>query len=100
MPVRLETRSMLLGWTAVPPTARSMLMAVPVVVMPDRADVARVGLEEEPGYGVDARRRRAADRTRRGSGRVRHRPLPLVYGPATGAGIVVFRHEPRIVQQT
>jgi hypothetical protein len=75
-------------------------MAIPVVVMPDRADVARVGFEEEPGHGVDARRRRATDRTRRGSGRVRHRPLPLVYGPAIGAGIIVFRHNPRIAQET
>jgi len=37
---------MLLGRTAVPATARSMLMTIPVVVMPDRADVTRVGFEE------------------------------------------------------
>src|SRR5829696_3476075 len=77
-----------------------MLMAIPVVVMPDRADVARIGLEEEPGHGVDACRRRGADRTRRGSGRVGHRPLPLVHGPTGGAGIIVFRHGARIGQET
>ena len=75
-------------------------MAIPVVVMPDRADVARVSLEEESGDGVDARRLNAADRTRRGSGRVGHRPLPLVCRPAGGAGIVVFRHGSRTGQDT
>ncbi len=39
---------------AVPPAARGMLMAIPVVVVPDRADVPWVGFEEESGDGVDA----------------------------------------------
>jgi hypothetical protein len=47
-----------------------MLVAVPVVVVPDGADVTRVGFEKESGNGVDAYRRDAADRTYRGSGRV------------------------------
>jgi len=37
-----------------PPAARRVLMAIPVVVVPDGADVARVGLEEESGDGEDA----------------------------------------------
>jgi len=45
---------MLLGRTAVPPATRGMLMVIPVVVVPDGADVARVGLEEESGDGEDA----------------------------------------------
>src|SRR5215216_3087408 len=76
-----------------------MLMAIPVVVVPNRADVARVGFEEESRHGVDAGRRRAADGTRGGSGRVGHRPLPLVRRPAVRAGIVVFRHGSRIGQE-
>ncbi len=68
------------------------------MVMPDRADVARVGFEEESGDGVDACRRRAADRTRRGSGRIGHRPLSLVRRPAFRTGVVVFRHGSRIGQ--
>jgi hypothetical protein len=54
---------MLLGRKAVPPAARGMLMAIPVVVVPNGADVTRVGFEEESGDGVDACRRRAADWT-------------------------------------
>src|ERR671916_984212 len=77
-----------------------MLMAIPVVVMPDGADVAWVGFEEESGDGVDASRRDAADRTRRGSGRVGHRPLPFVRRPAFRTGVVVFRHGSRIGQVT
>jgi hypothetical protein len=38
-------------------------MAVPVVVVPDGADVTRVGFEEESGNRVDPYCRRAADRT-------------------------------------
>ena len=75
-------------------------MRVSVVVVPDGADVARVGFEEESGDGVDACRRRTADRTRGGSGRVGHRPLPLVRRPAVRAGIVVFRHGSRIGHAT
>jgi hypothetical protein len=51
-------------------SARRVLVRVSVVVVPDGADIAGVGFEEEAGDGVDAGRRRAADRTRRGSGRV------------------------------
>jgi hypothetical protein len=47
-----------------------MLMAIPVVVVPDGADVTRVGFEKESGNGVDAYRRHTADGTYRGSGRV------------------------------
>src|SRR5215213_6579877 len=94
------TRSVILGWPPMTSSARRMLVRVSVVVMPDRADVARIGLEEEPGHGVDACRRRGADRTRRGTGRVGHRPLPLVHGPTGGAGIIVFRHGARIGQET
>ena len=54
MLVRRESRSMLLGRTAVPPATRGMLMVIPVVVVPDGSDVARVGLEEESGDGEDA----------------------------------------------
>jgi hypothetical protein len=39
---------------AVSPSPRRMLMAIPVMVVPDRTDVARVGFEEESGDGVDA----------------------------------------------
>ena len=91
--------SMILTWQPMTPSPRRMLMAIPVVVVPDGADVARVGFEEESGDGVDACRRRAADRTRRGSGRIGHRPLPLVRRPAVRAGIVVFRHGSRIGQE-
>ncbi len=47
-----------------------MLMAIPVVVVPDGADVPQVGLEEKFGNGIDACRRDAADRARGGSGRI------------------------------
>ncbi len=86
--------------TSVPPAARRMLMRISVMVVPNRADVTRVGFEEESRNRVDACRRRAADRTRRGSGRVGHRPLPLVRCPAFRAGVVVFRHGSRIGQDT
>ena len=42
------------GRKAVSPSPGRMLMAIPVVVVPDGADVARVGFEEESGDGVDA----------------------------------------------
>jgi hypothetical protein len=47
-----------------------MLVAIPIVVVPDGADVTRVRFEKESGNGVDAYRRHAADRTYSGSGRV------------------------------
>jgi hypothetical protein len=46
------------------PPSRRMLMAIPGVVVPDGADVTRVGFEEKFRYRVDACRRDAADRTR------------------------------------
>ena len=69
-----------------------MSVTVAVVVVPNRADVAGVSFEEELRYGEDAGCLCAADRTGRGSGRFRHRPLPLVDRPAAGAGVVVFGH--------
>ena len=91
---------MVLCRTAVSASPGRMLMAIPIVVVPDGADVARVGFEEELRHRVDPGRRDAADRTRRGSGHVKHRPLPLVRCPAFRAGVVVFRHASRIAQDT
>jgi hypothetical protein len=54
---------MILRRETMPPTARRMLVAIPVVVVPDRANVAGVGFEEESGDGVDASRLYGADRT-------------------------------------
>jgi hypothetical protein len=51
-------------------SSRRMLMAIPVVVVPDGTDVTRVGFEEKLWHRVDACRLCAADRTRRGSGRI------------------------------
>jgi hypothetical protein len=51
---RLAPQLMIFGRKAVPTPAWCMLMAIPVVVVPDGADVARVGFEEESGDGVDA----------------------------------------------
>src|SRR5215212_6552501 len=94
------TPSVVLAWLPMTTSARGMLVRVSVMVVPDGADVARVGFEEESGDDVDACRRRTADRTRGGSGRVGHRPLPLVRRPAVRAGIVVFRHGSRIGHAT
>ena len=54
--------SMVLTWLPMTTSTRRMLVAIAVVVVPDGADIARVGFEEESGDGVDARRRDAADR--------------------------------------
>jgi len=40
-----------------------MLVAIPVMVVPDRAHVAWIGFEEEFRYGVDAIRLSGTDRT-------------------------------------
>jgi hypothetical protein len=61
------TPSVVLVWLPMTTSARGMLVRVSVVVVPDGADVARVGFEEESGDGVDACRRRTADRTRAGA---------------------------------
>jgi hypothetical protein len=46
--------SVILTWHPMTTPARGMLMAIPVMVVPDGADVARIGFEEESGDGVEA----------------------------------------------
>src|SRR5215210_3389750 len=95
-----NTDSMILAWLSMTTSARCMLMAISVVVVPDGTNVTRVGFKEKFRHRVDPCRRGAAAWTRRGSGRVGHRPLPLVRCPAFRAGVVVFRHASRIGQDT
>jgi hypothetical protein len=90
--MRRQCRSVVFTRFPMAASPRRMLMAIPVVIVPDGADVARVGLEKEFWYGEHAGRIHAADGTGRRSGRFRHRPLPLVLRPAGGANVVVFRH--------
>jgi hypothetical protein len=52
--ILVMTRSVILTWLPMATSARRMLMAVPIMVVPDGADVARIGFEEESGDGVDA----------------------------------------------
>lgn len=92
MSCRPIQRSVIFRGLTVPTPPRRVRVRVAVVVVPDGADVAWVGFEQEAGHGVDPAGRRAADRTRRGSGRFRHRPLPLVHRAACGALVVVLRH--------
>jgi len=67
---RLVFQLVIFGWKTVSPSPRGMLMAIPVVVVPDGADVTRIGLEEELRNRIDARRLHAARRARSGSGRL------------------------------
>ena len=88
--------SMILAWQPMTTPPWRMRVTVAIVVVPDRAHIAGVGLEQEAGDGEDALGRSAADRAGGGSGRLAHRPLPLVGRPAIGAGEVVFRHSQRM----
>jgi len=41
---------MIFGRGSVPATAGSVRMCIPIVLVPDRSDIARVGLEQQPGH--------------------------------------------------
>lgn len=80
---------MILGWRPVAAATGRVGVAVAVVVVPDGAVVARVGLEEEARHGKQPPRFRAADRAVNRRARVAQRALPLEARLARGAGVVV-----------
>jgi hypothetical protein len=88
----LSNTLVILGWKFVPPAPRGMRMTVARVVVPDRGDVARVGLEEEFWHRVDAAAWLVADGAVCGGVRVGHRALEFKPGFAFRAGIIVLRH--------
>lgn len=67
-------------------------MRVAVVLMPDGADVARIGFEEQARRGEDAPGRVLANRARCRQASFRDGALPFEAGFAFRAGVVVRRH--------
>ncbi len=57
-------------------------MAIPVVVVPDGADVTGIGFKKELGNCIDSGRLGAADRARLSVCRLLHWPLTVKDGPA------------------
>jgi hypothetical protein len=55
-------RSVILGRFSVSTAPWRMLMAIPIVVVPYRANFAGIGFEEEARHGEDAHRLGAANR--------------------------------------
>ena len=78
----------------VPTAARRMRVGISIVVVPDRAHVARIGLEQEAGRGVDPNRLDAADRAKRRHGRLVHWALAVVARCAFGTPIFISGHAP------
>jgi hypothetical protein len=70
-----------------------MGVAVAVVVVPDWADIAGIGIEEEFRHGENAAAFACANGTSRAFRRLSHRSFKLENGAATGTGEVVFGHE-------
>src|SRR5436853_30914 len=84
---------MIFRWTTVPSSSWGMLMAIPVMVMPDGANIARIGFKKELRHRVDPGRVGAADRALLNVRRLLHRALPVKAGSARRAGVLIRRHE-------
>jgi hypothetical protein len=82
----------LLARHSMPSTPRCMRVAVTVVVVPNRADIARVGFEQQLRRRVDAATHRATDGAGDGFGRVGHRTFLFKVSATVGAGEVVLGH--------
>lgn len=67
-----------------------MLMTVPVVVAPGRADITWIGLEDQFRHGEDATAFRFADRAVGGFDRLDHRAFGFEIGAAFGTREIVF----------
>src|SRR5215213_10960898 len=70
-----------------------VLMTISVVVVPDGADVARIGLEEQTRGSEDTPSGRFANRTGVRIARLVHWALALVPRVALLAEVIVFRHQ-------
>jgi hypothetical protein len=70
--------------------SRSVGVTVSIVVVPDRADVAGIGFEEQFRHGENAVADRFANRAVREFGRLSHGPLYLEIRAAIRAREIVF----------
>ena len=77
---------------AVTTTTGGVSVTITVVIVPDGADIAGVGFEEEAGWSEDAGAWTAANGAGDGRHRLAHRPIVLKAGAADRAGVVVAWH--------
>jgi hypothetical protein len=83
---------MVFTWQAVPASPWGVRVAVTVVVMPDGADVTRIGFEEEFRHREDPRSLGSTNGTRCGRACFGHRALPFETRFAVETGVVILWH--------
>jgi hypothetical protein len=83
---------MVLGRIPVSSAARRVRVGIPVVLVPNRGDITRVGFEEEFWHRVHAHRTFSTDHACLFDRRVSHRQLAFVDRPTRSALKIVTRH--------